>query len=314
MEQQPVKNEVRGGAHSIGIAARYSGLSTGIIRAWERRYKVVAPGRTAGARRTYTDADIERLALLAKVTAAGRRIGDVADLPNERLSEMIAKDQAVAVSAPGERQRQSTAAVMEYFNSCIQAVDELDAHGCIATLARAERALGTMFLIEDLITPLLAHVRDECRRGALSNGHKRLFTGAVAARLLMLAAANDHPRNRAVVGAVERDPELSALKIAAVANANGWNPVYIGERAVPGDVADTACAARAQAVVIGASALADDDDVPNQLRILRRLLPDAPLIVHTPTGGHYPAIVGEINAIHCNNLRQLRFEMAKLTT
>ena len=33
-----------------------------------------------------------------------------------------------------------------------------------------------------------------------------------------------------------------------------------------------------------------------------------------PKGGHYPAIVGEIDAIHCNSLRQLRFELARLAT
>ena len=307
-------NQARPGAHPIGVAARHSGLSAAVIRAWERRYKVVAPARTAGGRRTYSDADVQRLTLLAKATAAGRRIGDVASLPNKRLAELVAKDQSVAAGGRGRGQRQSTAAVMEHFDACIQAVGDLSASGCIAALARAEAALGVIFLIEDLITPLLAHVRDECRRGTLSNGHKRLFTGAVAARLLMLAATDDHPRNRVVVGAVERDPELNALKIAALANANGWNPVYIGDHAVPGDVADTTCAARAQAVVIASYAAADDDDVPNQLRVLRRLLPDAPLIVHTPAGAHYPAIVGEINAIHSNHLRQLRFELARLAT
>ena len=64
--------------HPIQVAARRAGLSPHVLRAWEKRYgDVVAPGRSAGGRRLYSDADIERLRLLHEATRAGRRIGDV---------------------------------------------------------------------------------------------------------------------------------------------------------------------------------------------------------------------------------------------
>ncbi len=302
------------GQHSIGIAARYSGLSAEVIRAWERRYQVVAPKRMANARRIYSDEDIERLTLLARATADGRRIGDIAKLSNNRLSKLIDQSQVADAGIPNKQQRQSTAAVMEYFDSCIDAINNLNINRFIAALSQAEQSLSAVFLIEDLVTPLLSHVRDECRRGALSNGHKHLFTGAISAYLLMRAAAYNHPRRKAVVCAVEKDPELAALKVAATVNANGWNPVYLGENTTPGEIADIAVSAKAQAVIIGSSTAGEDDDVPNRLRLLRRQLPASPLIVHTPAGGHYIAIVGEINAIHCNNLRQLCFELERLAT
>jgi len=67
--------------HPIQVAARRSGLTSDVIRAWERRYRAVEPGRSATNRRLYSDDDVERLLLLGQVTRAGRRIGDVAGLP-----------------------------------------------------------------------------------------------------------------------------------------------------------------------------------------------------------------------------------------
>ena len=68
--------------HSVRVVARRTGLTPDLLRAWERRYRVVEPTRSAGGQRNYSDADIERLQLLVKVTAAGRPIGHVAALGN----------------------------------------------------------------------------------------------------------------------------------------------------------------------------------------------------------------------------------------
>ena len=46
---------------SIAVAARRSGLSQHVIRAWEKRYGVITPSRTDTRRRLYTDEDIEHL-------------------------------------------------------------------------------------------------------------------------------------------------------------------------------------------------------------------------------------------------------------
>jgi MerR family transcriptional regulator, light-induced transcriptional regulator len=50
--------------YTIKQAAVRSGVSITTIRAWERRYGVVEPGRTAAGYRLYDDASIERLAVM----------------------------------------------------------------------------------------------------------------------------------------------------------------------------------------------------------------------------------------------------------
>ena len=57
--------------HPIQVVTRRTGLSADVIRIWEKRYGVVAPMRTPTGRRLYSDADIERLRLLARATLTG---------------------------------------------------------------------------------------------------------------------------------------------------------------------------------------------------------------------------------------------------
>ena len=69
--------------YPVRLVAERTGLSPHVLRIWERRYQVVAPERSAGGQRLYSDADIERLRLLGLATQAGRNIGQLATLPNE---------------------------------------------------------------------------------------------------------------------------------------------------------------------------------------------------------------------------------------
>ena len=78
--------------HPIQVAARRSGLSPDVIRAWERRYSVVTPHRSGTNRRLYSDQDVERLVLMAQASRTGRRIGDIAKLSTLDLRELMAAD------------------------------------------------------------------------------------------------------------------------------------------------------------------------------------------------------------------------------
>ena len=47
--------------YTIKEAAARTGLTVPVLRAWERRYGVVAPTRTAGGYRVYDEAALRRL-------------------------------------------------------------------------------------------------------------------------------------------------------------------------------------------------------------------------------------------------------------
>ncbi len=71
--------------YPLKAAARLTGLSPELIRAWERRYGVVTPIRTPGGTRRYRATDLEHLILVKAAVDRGHRIGEVARLDPAEL-------------------------------------------------------------------------------------------------------------------------------------------------------------------------------------------------------------------------------------
>lgn len=68
-----------------GAVARMLGMPVATLRVWERRYAVCSPELTPSGQRLYSAADIERLALLKRLTDAGHAIGRLAGLDRAQL-------------------------------------------------------------------------------------------------------------------------------------------------------------------------------------------------------------------------------------
>jgi DNA-binding transcriptional MerR regulator len=82
---------VSSSSYRIGIVARYVGVSTHALRAWERRYGTVDPRRTPGGSRVYDATEIERLKTLKQLTDHGHPISGVARLSLEELKRLLAE-------------------------------------------------------------------------------------------------------------------------------------------------------------------------------------------------------------------------------
>jgi len=75
--------------YTIKQTSELSGLNPILIRAWQRRYNLVEPNRSRSNRRQFTGEEIERLRLFGKATLAGYRIGNIKDMTNDQLRELI---------------------------------------------------------------------------------------------------------------------------------------------------------------------------------------------------------------------------------
>lgn len=76
--------------YRIGDVARYVGVSTHALRAWERRYGTVDPQRTPGGSRLYDAAQVDRLKTLKNLTDYGHSIGEIAKLSLVELKRLLA--------------------------------------------------------------------------------------------------------------------------------------------------------------------------------------------------------------------------------
>lgn len=75
---------------NIQIASQLSGVASATIRAWEKRYSAVVPERADNKHRLYSEKDIEKLALLFRLTEFGQSIGKIAHLGLDELKEIYA--------------------------------------------------------------------------------------------------------------------------------------------------------------------------------------------------------------------------------
>src|SRR5690349_14240439 len=158
--------------HPLGVVARRTGLKPDLIRAWERRYGAVEPGRTDTRRRFYSDADIERLLLLRRVVNTGRSIGQVAGLSSQELQALIDEEPP---ALPPPRQTLSSShspgsvdeTAESFLHLCLAAAQRLDVRDLEVQIERASVALSRSNLLEKLLVPLMQRIGDLWHQGVL---------------------------------------------------------------------------------------------------------------------------------------------------
>lgn len=303
--------------HPIQVVSRRTGLTTDVIRAWERRYEAVTPKRAANSRRLYSDLDVEKLSLLRRATSAGRRIGDIADHSMDELYALVENDEIAAAQArniPSERP--NTGSVMEHFEECLDAVNHMQPSALKYSLSKAANTLGIPFLLEDLLRPLIAYIRDECRRGNMRLSHERMATSIVRSYMCTLAASennSDNNLNIVVTTPIGQQYDLIALRMAVAANSYGWNAVYLGTELPTEEIVYASQQTLAGAVALGIARPADDPHLPNTLRQLKQQLDkETTLLVCGNAVSGYTEVIDEIGAVSILTMGELRLELDRL--
>ena len=308
----PGGHPVRG--HPIQVVARRTGLSADVIRAWEKRHAVVAPVRSENGRRLYSDADVERLRLVAQATHTGRTVGQVAALPSEELASLVRQESGTPVAA-GSTAPSPAPPALEHLRPCLDALARFDAPGLDAALRRATIALPAEAFLDALVVRLSERVADGVRRGTLRPAHRHLAQSALCRVLDRFAEAVTLPDAGPpliVATPPGQAHELGALLIAAAAAAEGWRATYLGPGLPAEDVAEAAVAARARVVAVSLGATPNDRIVPHELRRLRALLPpDVAIVVEGTAAETHRGVIREIGA---SSLRDVPTMLVHLRT
>jgi MerR family transcriptional regulator, light-induced transcriptional regulator len=75
--------------HRIGAVSSLCGVPVATLRVWERRYGVVAPPKTDGGQRLYSDHDVLKLTLLKTLTQHGHAISTMGAFAVPQLQSML---------------------------------------------------------------------------------------------------------------------------------------------------------------------------------------------------------------------------------
>jgi DNA-binding transcriptional MerR regulator len=260
--RRSLRSEVESGAETypLGAVARLTGLSTHVLRAWERRYGAVRPLRTEGGTRRYREADVARLLLLRAMVQAGHPIGDVARLSDRALVRRASRVKEV----PGPD-----------LGPVLDAIERLDAPEVERLLALQLSVLGPRSFAVSVALPLLDDVGRLWKDGDLCVASEHLASVLVRS----LLGASLRPSSAAVLArpilfttpSGERH-ELGLLAAAVVAVVAGTNAVYLGPELPVDEVANAVHTLGAAAVALSIVRLPKRDG-ERFLKSLRRALP-----------------------------------------
>lgn len=215
--------------HPVRVTALRTGLTPHILRAWERRYQVVAPSRSEGGQRLYSDHDVQRLRLLRRLTDRGHSISRLARASLEDL-ERSAREDGGSPSVESQALAPDPGAE-EFRSAALSAAHRLDAADLHAVLERAAVSLGVAGFLDQVVAPSLQNIGRGWSEGTVSIAQEHLATTVfrrVLGWLLQVYEVN-HSAPRLVVATPPRQRhELGAMLAGAAAASQGWDVTYLG--------------------------------------------------------------------------------------
>ena len=103
--------------YSISDLEKLTGIKAATLRAWEQRYEIVTPKRTATNIRYYLDEDLRELLNVALLNKNGMRISQIAKMPVEARAEKVVSISSINVSPDTQLDSLTLSAVeMDEFN------------------------------------------------------------------------------------------------------------------------------------------------------------------------------------------------------
>jgi methanogenic corrinoid protein MtbC1 len=263
--------------YRIGAAARLTGLTTHVIRVWERRYRVLAPSRSQGGARLYSETDLERLRLLRRAVAGGHAIGQIAALDDAALKRLLAAQPADAPAAPA----QVWSGFAEDFK---QAVGEYDLARADRVLSRAIAQHSPRALLIEILGPALQHIGDAWARGEICVGSEHLASTLVrdcVGALLRSYSADPGAESIVLTTPAGEQHELGVQLAAALAAMYGFRVIYLGANLPAGEIVDAVRRSGAKIAALSVVAL----DVGAARREISSLLDRLPEGVMLLLGG-----------------------------
>src|SRR4051794_31653425 len=235
----------------IGELSRRVDISVDRLRAWERRYGVLRPQRTAGGFRLYSTADETRVRVMQRQLAAGLSAAEAAAV-------VLADD---APTANGATRR-------EELDDALAAFDTVRADAILDGLFAD---LGVDEAMRAIVFPLLRDVGDRWARAETTVGQEHFTSGLLQARLLALlrAPAGRAAGPRALLACPPGELHTLGLIAFGIALRNrGWSITYLGPDTPIAEVSSVAAAISPAAVVLSALMPTRFADVQDELREL----------------------------------------------
>ena len=154
----------------IGELSRRTGVSPELLRAWERRYDLLKPTRSAGGLRLYGADDLDRVTRMQQHLAEGLAAAEAATLASEH-------------AGPAESLAFDSASARHELGAALEAFDEAAAQTILDSLL-SSTTLDSM--LADVVMPYLHEVGERWESGEISVAQEHFVSSVLRGRLLGL--------------------------------------------------------------------------------------------------------------------------------
>lgn len=265
--------------------ARETGVPADTFRAWERRYGVPRPQRTAGGHRLYSERDIAIIRWLRDRTDDGVNISHAVMLLSNTLD-------APAAEPPNNTESRAISRLADEF---VQSLIEFD-------LNQAERLLSEAFslypfeqVLLELIQPSMIDIGERWHRGEINVAVEHFATQFVRRKLagLMNVFEGGGHRGTIIVGCAPGElHDLGVMMAALFLVRRGWNVVYLGPQLPLVDLLETVRSVKPLLICLSASTIKTAMELISVARHLKEAFPN----VHFGYGGRVFNVNPEIRA------------------
>jgi DNA-binding transcriptional MerR regulator len=236
----------------IGEVARRTGIATELLRAWERRYGLLTPGRSEGGYRLYSDDDVRRVRRMRELLATGLSAAEAA---RQAASEPPPPAEVAPAAASAELRR------------ALEQLDDADAHAAFDRLL-ADYSSGAV--LGGVVLPLLHELGAGWERGEISVAQEHFASNLLRGRLLGLARGWDRGSGpRAILACPPGERHDLGLVIFGLSLRElGWRITFLGADTPPDTIVETVHRLDPEALVL---AVTDAGRLEEVAQIAKRL-------------------------------------------
>jgi len=219
------------GRYRIATVAELTGVPEPTLRAWERRYGIPSPERTASGYRLYGEEEIRLVREMRRLCDDGMAAAEAAKLLIARASPP-SNGHAASVDAGKDGFELAVDAMLE-------AVERFDDLALDQQVRRLMFLGGATELLDRVLSPVLTAIGERWHSGELSVAQEHMATqklGTVMRDLVRLLPGVEASEG-AVLGCFADDEhELGLLGLAIRVSEWGLRPLFLGARTPPSAV------------------------------------------------------------------------------
>ena len=236
----------------IGELSRRVGVPVESLRAWERRYGLLAPSRTQGGFRLYGEADVARVLAMRANLDRGMSAAEAARVA-------LAEETALATESP---------APVADARELGAALDGFDEAGAQQALDRLLTTVTLDVVLRDVLMPYLHELGQRWEREEASVAQEHFASNLVRGRLMALARSWDRGGGpRGLLACAEGElHDLPLVGFGLALREHGWRISYLGADTPVASVVDTTRALTPHAVVISGTTAGAFEAIATRLR------------------------------------------------